>query len=228
MSHWIAIFGCHDMGYELARTLGDGQKVVLLDHVQSRVERARTLGFTAFVADFQSDEALREAGIGGKISLLFTLLDKDSENVFLILSARAIDQGLRILTIAEYSDSYHRLYAAGASEVVDPYELSARRIFQMITRPQVVEIIEQAFLSQQDIELVEFLVPADSALVTERLGEVESFNAHKLVLLGILMSSHSHQFMFAAGHLDYRIQSEDVLVLVGRDQDFRAFVSSVS
>lgn len=96
----FALFGCNPLAIEVARRLAvDHTPFVMLDGDAARVEAASKEGMLARLIDYTDDGALREAGIGGHIQGVFCLFTEDSENVFLAISARALDPQLRIVAV---------------------------------------------------------------------------------------------------------------------------------
>ena len=59
----------------------------------------------------------------------------DSKNIFLAISARAIDESIEIVSITQKHDTIHKLKAAGAKTVIDPYQISGKRIYEIIKKP---------------------------------------------------------------------------------------------
>ncbi|WP_164503444.1 potassium channel family protein [Pleionea sediminis] len=219
----IAIFGCGESGLEVARALSrDGHEVVLFDHCFERVEKATVKGFNAKLASYEKDEDLRLAGVGSTVNLLFALLNQDSENVFLCLSARAIDSSLRIMAISEYPDAQDRLLAAGANKVIDPYLLSANKVVQMMTQPLVSEMLEHTLLGQQDLELAELIVPKNSPVIGKKVSELGLSKKFNLVLIGLLDWEVSNQLIFISDENEHYLDDGDVLIVVGHDEQINA------
>ncbi len=61
------------------------------------------------------------------VKTVFCLLEKDSANVFLAISARAIDPNLNIISIGHCEDVSRKLLAAGVNKVINPYQISGRK-----------------------------------------------------------------------------------------------------
>jgi len=55
-------------------------------------------------------------------------VDSDAANVFITLTARALNPDLRIVARASEGASIDKLLRAGADEVVSPYRLTGRRM----------------------------------------------------------------------------------------------------
>ncbi|MGE5320997.1 MAG: potassium channel family protein, partial [Hyphomicrobiaceae bacterium] len=146
----FALFGCNPLAIEVARRLTmAGTSFVMLDRDAALVESAHNEGMLARQIDYTDDDALRDVGIGSHIEGVFCLFTEDSENVFLAISARALDPQLRIVAVCQAPQAAPKLLAAGADKVVDPYEISGARVHELIQRPEVVELLEQTVFGLQ-------------------------------------------------------------------------------
>ena len=133
----LAVFGCNGLALDVARRLEQSDHYfIMIDMDEGRVHEAREEGFRAERLDYTDDEALRKLGLGSDIDGVFCLLDEDSENVFLAITARAIDPRLRIVAICREPEASSKLLAAGADKVVDPYAISGARAYDLIARPE--------------------------------------------------------------------------------------------
>ncbi|HML17299.1 MAG TPA: NAD-binding protein, partial [Bryobacteraceae bacterium] len=72
-----------------------GASFVVVDRDEERVERAIKQGMLAVLADASRDETLRDVGIDRASGLIATLAS-DADNLFLILSAKALNSRLRL------------------------------------------------------------------------------------------------------------------------------------
>lgn len=223
MKQPIAIFGSGELGLALAESLRDlDRHLTLYDYHQARVAAAQAKGFNAKVLDFQSDEQLKQAGVGDSLALLFAIFEEDSENVFLCLSARALAPDLRIMSIAHQPDAKHRLIAAGANKVIDPHHLSARRIFQIMTRPIAAEVLEHTIFGRQDLELAEVPIKAALAQRCKRVGELE-FQQFDLILVGYLGQNEIIEPELGYIAPEHPLEQGDVLLVVGRNEAIETF-----
>jgi len=126
MTPKFALFGCSPLAIEVAWRLSMARlPFVMLDRDATRVAEARQEGLMAERIDYTDDTALREVGIGSHIEGVFCLLSEDSENVFLAISARALDPELRIVAVCQAPQAAAKLLAAGADKVVTPTRSAA-------------------------------------------------------------------------------------------------------
>jgi voltage-gated potassium channel len=141
--HYI-LCGYGRVGLTVARELvHSGLKVVVIDILPESLARARREGFLEVEGDATEAATLRAAGIERARGLI-TTIDSDAHNVYVILSARAINPKLFVVARANSADSEGRLMQAGADRVVSPYTMAGHRLAELATRPRVVDFIDAA------------------------------------------------------------------------------------
>jgi voltage-gated potassium channel len=157
--HYI-LCGYGRVGLTVARELvHSGLKVVVIDVLPESLARARREGFLEVEGDATEEATLRAAGIE-RAKGLITTIDSDAHNVYVILSARAINPNLFVVARANTEDSEARLMQAGASRVVSPYTMAGHRLAELATRPRVVDFIDAALshgelaFSMEEVEVV--------------------------------------------------------------------------
>jgi voltage-gated potassium channel len=157
--HYI-LCGYGRVGLTVARELvHGGLKVVVIDILPESLARARREGFLEVEGDATEEATLRAAGIERARGLI-TTIDSDAHNVYVILSARAINPKLFVVARANSADSEGRLMQAGADRVVSPYTMAGHRLAELAVRPRVVDFIDAALshgelaFSMEEVEVV--------------------------------------------------------------------------
>lgn len=224
MNPQFALFGCNPLAIEVARRLAVAlTPFVMVDSDASRVELANKEGLAALQIDYTDDEALRSVGIGSDIEGVFCLFTEDSENVFLAISARALDPKLRIVAVCQAPEAAPRLLAAGADKVVDPYEISGARVHELIQRPEVVELLEQTVFGLQDLNVAEITIPQDSWLHGVHLSALKKVMTQNVILLGVVDLERGKDLIFSTRGIDHKLDCDDVLVVIGARREIAAF-----
>jgi voltage-gated potassium channel len=168
--HYI-LCGYGRVGLTVARELVHaGRKVVVIDTVAESLGRARHEGFLEVEGDATEEATLLAAGIE-RAKGLITTIDSDAHNVYVILSARALNPKLFVVARANTADSEARLIQAGASRVVSPYTMAGHRLAELATRPRVVDFIDAALshgelaFSMEEVEVIAGDPSTDGATV---------------------------------------------------------------
>ena len=118
-----------------------GVPFVVVDHNESRVERAMRAGMLGLLADASRDETLREAGIQRAKGLIATL-STDADNLFLILTAKTLNPRLQLSARVAEESSEDKMRRAGADFVFAPYNSTGHRMAQAIVRPHVQQFLD--------------------------------------------------------------------------------------
>jgi len=88
--------------------------------------------------DATHDEVLVAAGVGRARSLIAALPD-DSDNVFIVLTARQLNPQLDIISRAKDPKSQKKLILAGANHVVMPEQIGGFYMATLVSKPGAVE-----------------------------------------------------------------------------------------
>ncbi len=225
------IFGCNALGREVAEALiSNGTEVLLLDHDHEAVEALQSLDLPAEQADVLDDRVLREYGLGRSVRQIFCFFHDDADNVFLVLSARGLapPEQLQIIAVADSVGGMHKLRAAGADKVIDPYETTAHKILSQITRPLLAELSDTLLFSQQDFQVTEVVLTQESAFMGRQLSEVVENMRQNVIVLGITDQEIGSDFHFRGKFRDHHLDAGDVLVVIGPHDEVRAFRSWVN
>ena len=134
-----------------------------------------------YISGDPADETvLLQAGIE-RAQGLICAVDSDAANVFITLTARALNPGLRIVARASERASVDKLVRAGADEVVSPYGLTGRRMAVLAFQPSVLEVLDLLNLGS-DIQLEEVVIRAGTHLDGLTIAEARARYAGVAIL----------------------------------------------
>jgi voltage-gated potassium channel len=133
------ICGFGRYGREVARHLKEqGQSFVVVEENLSKLDLPEFEGILYVDGDATHDEVLKEAGIDRAVGLI-TSLNDDSDNLFIVLSAKELNPKLRIISSAHSKRSRQKLMRAGASNVILPEQIGGFYMATLISKPGAVE-----------------------------------------------------------------------------------------
>jgi voltage-gated potassium channel len=115
------------------------------------------------VDDPSLEPVLRTAGVERARGLICAV-DSDATNVYITLTARALNPRLFIVARASEPGSAERLERAGADRVVSPFVSSGRHMVRMARDPSIVDIFDEGSGGRSAIEVEERRVDDGSAL----------------------------------------------------------------
>ena len=181
--HYI-LCGYGRVGSTVARELVHaGHRIVVIDILASSLERARADGHLIVEGDATTDATLTTAGIERARGLVATI-DSDALNVYVTLSARALNARLFIVARANAEGSEAKLAQAGANRVVSPYTMAGRRIAELAVRPRVADFIDAA-LSHGNLRfsMEELEIAADGPLDGRTVGQLRDDGVFTLAVV---------------------------------------------
>ncbi len=223
------IFGCGALGQEVASHLQQRvPDLLMISNSLEKVEEAVEKGFAAKHADYTRDEVLKSLGIGEGVERIYCLFPEDSKNVFLTISARALDRDLTIICTAETPQSIQKLTAAGASKVIDTYEMVGRKIHELTCRPLVVQTLERVVFGKADLETAEITIPPRSPFASKRLNEIHLDQHYDIILLGLVDLEIGDKLIFNTRGLNHRLDPGDILVVIGPARELDRLRKDVS
>jgi voltage-gated potassium channel len=91
--------------------------------------------------DSTQDEVLEKAGIE-RASAIITTLPADADNLFIVLTARALNPKLTIISRASDDSSDKKLKTAGANNVIMPDKIGGAHMASLVLKPDVIEFID--------------------------------------------------------------------------------------
>ncbi|CAG1023361.1 hypothetical protein DOJK_02265 [Patescibacteria group bacterium] len=220
----IVIFGYSVMSMEVMRRLNVSQhQIFFVSSSELEADLISEQGFETAVIDFRNDDELRAIGIGTNIDIIFCFYPTDSDNVFLTISARAIDEKLNIIAIVDDPESAEKLLAAGANKIIDPYEICAWRTHNMLTKPDVTNVLDNTVFGQHDLNIAQIEITKGSYLENYQISSLELAQKHNLIILGIVDRDLSHTLHFAISEEKRILNIGDVLVVLGSTKEIKRF-----
>jgi len=142
LSEHVIVCGFGRLGTMLARSLSASSAgMVVIEENEARATEARLQGYLSIHGDASSEAVLLAAGVM-RANALATVLSNDAVNVFITLSARALNPKLTIVARGEKPSTESKLLQAGADKVVLPTHIGAERIAEVILHEESARFIE--------------------------------------------------------------------------------------
>ncbi|PIB37527.1 hypothetical protein BFP72_11555 [Reichenbachiella sp. 5M10] len=117
-----------------------GQKFVIID-VDPEIKDQIPDHMKWFIGDATKDENLKSIGIE-KASSIIISTPSDAANVFITLTARHLNEKIKIIVRASEVETEDKLYRAGADKVIMPDRLGGMFMAQLVTKPIVIEFLD--------------------------------------------------------------------------------------
>ena len=154
LNHHVILCGFGRNGQQAARTLKNhNMDFIVIEKEEESMERALPFfpGLIYLIGDGTDDDLLIKAGIEKAVALI-TALPDDADNVFIVLSARTLNQKLQIISRASEESAFPKLRKAGADNVIMPDKIGGSHMATLVSKPDVIEFMD--FLTSEDGESV--------------------------------------------------------------------------
>jgi voltage-gated potassium channel len=187
LSDHVIICGYGRNGRQAAQVLKKHNKrfVVIEKNTELTAQISHKFSDLVLTGDASQDEQLIKAGIM-KAKALITTLPQDSDNVFIVLSARHLNPKLTIVSRASDDGSDTKLKIAGADNVIMPDRVGGAHMASLLLKPDVMEFLDFVTLqSSDDNNLEEIpLSTVSEELKNKTLKELELRNKSGANIIG--------------------------------------------
>ena len=159
LSGHIIICGYGRNGKQAAKKLkAHKRNFVVIEKSEQIIQKIKGDNLNCIFGDANEDNILINAGID-RASCLISALPNDSENVFVVLSARQINPNIRIISRASDETSYSKLKLAGANNVILPDQIGGNHMASLVVVPDLLEFVDNlSIIGNQNINIEEIPV----------------------------------------------------------------------
>ena len=217
LSDHVIVCGFGRVGRRVSNELTqEGVSFIVVDTDPERVQHALELGYVAVEGNAANETMLNEAGIE-KARALIACVNSDAENVFIILTARSLNENLQIIARANYEDSEPKMKRAGANRTIVPYDISGKRMVTMLMRPTVSDFLDEvAHVGGMELLLEQIHVMPDSPLANKSILEM---SVRSSMGITILACRHTDGRFETHPGPETLIEPDGILLVLGtRDQ----------
>ena len=142
LSNHIVICGFGRNGQQAAKKLRTHNRpFVVVESNKELIDKHQNEDILFVNGNANEDEVLQSAGIE-RAECLISALPSDSDNVFVVLSARQMNQTARIISRASNESSYSKLKFAGANNVILPDKIGGDHMASLVVVPDLLEFID--------------------------------------------------------------------------------------
>ena len=192
--------------------------VVVIENNPDLIPVMDSDGVLYISGDASDEDCLIKAGIQRAAGLV-AVLATDTDNVFLVLTARQLAPALKIIARASQGATKKKLKAAGADSVESPYEMGAASMAQRIIRPTVTSFLDLAFAhKRKDILMEEIPVGDLSELINVQLKDSGIRQNFNLIIIDIKKPDGG---MLFNPSFEAAIMPGDTLIAVGEEENLQ-------
>jgi voltage-gated potassium channel len=228
LSEHVILCGIGTTGWHIATELrAVGVPFVVVDADQERLDElnAEFGDELLFVCgDATDDHVLDLAGVKRSRGVISALND-DKANLFVTISARALNPTARIVAKSIEPSTERKLRRAGADAVVAPNYIGGVRLFSEMVSPKTVAFLDRIvqFGGGISVGLEAIDVPAESPLVGQRLAETDIREAGALV---VAVHRADGDYVYNPGG-EHMLEAGDSLIVLAESKDATRLRSSL-
>ena len=156
MKNHVIVCGLGRVGNQVVKDLiGNGFNVVA---IEGNLERITEENVILINGDATNDEILEKAGVRTARTIV-ACLPNDTDNLFIVLSAREKNKSFQIITRASQKSSIDKMKYAGADHVIMPDSIGGTHMASIVSSPVVIDFLDQIRTIKQDgtnIESISF------------------------------------------------------------------------
>ena len=214
--HYI-ICGFGRIGKEICKILQEYKRpFVVIEKDAEEIRNLEELQYLRLQGDASDDDVLLQAGIEQARGLV-SVVASDADNLYITLTARGLSPHLFIMARSSGTPGAQiKLKRAGATRVISPYSIGARRMAHLIVRPTVTDFIDLTMRAGElDLIMEELLVSPDSRLNGKNLINSEIRKKYDVIVVAIKRQDGS---MLFNPKPDTVILAGDILIVLGASE----------
>ncbi len=186
LNNHIIVCGAGRVGHEVIMELkNNGTPFVVIEKEEKKFKDLRGDNVLYIEGDATEDKTLNLAGIEKAKGIIISLAD-DAGNLFVTMSARTINPGMKIIARANRPGNINKIKRAGADSVFCPSLMAGKRMALSIIKPASVAYVQALTdTNKVNLELEELILGKSCPIVNKPLkdsGMREDFNTLLLAL----------------------------------------------
>jgi len=218
LNNHLIITGYSLTGASLARDLiAESQQFVVIEKDPDKITMLESNDLLYIEGDATDETILSQAGVE-RAKGLFSVLSSDSDNLMVVLSARGLNQDLKIVSRCTRDDYVSRFHRAGADAAISPQEWASKRMSQAVLRPHLLQLLSSLLdPAVSHAYLDEVTVPENSSIVGKTLADSGIRQESGIVILGIVRGEGDCE---SSPGPDTVLEADNVLIGFGQRQNF--------
>jgi voltage-gated potassium channel len=225
LSDHMIICGYGQMGQIIVQELGkQNVPFVIIEKDPSLVTKLQEKQFPHLAGDATEEENLVAAGIM-RAKGLAAVVRNDTDNVFIVLTARDLNKDVLIFARAGTPGTEKRLAKAGADRVVSPYAIGAIHIAHNILRPTRTDFLELALSGEgMELSMEELSVPDNAPIVGVELMHSGIRSKYNLIIVAI--KRLDGQMIYNPSPHEV-LKAGDIMIAIGPQENLARFGSEL-
>lgn len=169
--------------------------------------------------DASDDDVLKEAGIE-KAQYLIAAMPDDAANLFVVLSARQLNQELFIISRASLATSQKKLFLAGANKVIMPDKIGGDHMASLVVMPDLITFMDKLSVEGVDTTNLEEVAIEDFSdqVDCNSLRDLDLRRKTGCTIIGYIAPDGEYIINPEA---DMQLQPKSKVIVLGRPEQIR-------
>jgi voltage-gated potassium channel len=211
LSNHVIICGFGRNGKESAQVLHANKIPFVILEEKNELEKDLDFEVKYFMkGDATKDEVLNEAGIK-KARAIITTLPIDADNLFVVLTAKQLNDTIKVISRASKDSSIKKLKIAGADNVIMPDKIGGAHMATLVMLPDVAELLSIMGTKNNANFKIEELKANKQIL----LADLDLWNKTNCTILGIKDEENNYTLNPAS---NYILQPNQRIIVMGSDE----------
>lgn len=221
-NHFI-VCGAGRVGRRIIRNLQKEKlPFVVVERDERRLAEFENEGLPVLIGDATLEENLIQAGVK-RAKGLATCLADDAANVYVVLTARGLNENLHIVARAVEEQAEPKLIRAGASRVVAPTIIGSQSMARALLKPAIADFMESIIAESLDLVFEEIAIGKHSPYAGKYLREVNISRELSVIVIAI-RRKNGELFFHPTG--DSMIEEGDLLIVVGKADSMKMLIET--
>ncbi len=220
--HYI-VCGSGRVGRRIIRTLQkENLPFVIIEIDEKKVIEFENDDIPILIADATRESVLTEAGVE-RAKGLATCLADDAANVYVVLTARGMNENMHIVARAVEEPAETKLIRAGANRVVAPTIIGSQSMARALLKPAIADFMDSITAETLDLVFEEIAINSRSPFANKKLRETNLSRELSLIVIAIRRKSGELSFHPTG---ETKINEGDLLIVVGKADSMQKLVEA--
>lgn len=219
-NHYI-VCGSGRVGRRIIRNLQkENLPFVIIEIDEKKVIEFEKDNIPILIADATRESVLTEAGVE-RAKGLATCLADDAANVYVVLTARGMNENMHIVARAVEEPAETKLIRAGANRVVAPTIIGSQSMARALLKPAIADFMDSITAETLDLVFEEIAINSRSPFANKRLRETNLSRELSLIVIAIRRKNGELSFHPTG---ETKINEGDLLIVVGKADSMQKLV----
>jgi voltage-gated potassium channel len=220
----VVICGYGRNGKQAARKLSAYKKqFVVIERNKEVEERLQIDGVPYVIGNANEDEILIRAGVD-RASCFISALPNDADNLFVVLSARQLNNKINIISRASQESSYDKLKFAGANNVILPDKIGGDHMASLVVVPGLMEFIDNlSIVGKSNINIEE--VAVEKLYNTNSIKTIKDLDLRKKTGCTVIGYKDENGEYIVNPEAELELAPNSKIIVLGRPEQIEALNS---